>query len=294
MIHSCFGDQIDIHGGGSDLIFPHHENEIAQSESRFGKPLAHIWMHNGMLQIHGEKMSKSLGNLMTIDEFNSKFGAGTLRLMVLLGKYRNPLNFNDDLVSQAQQAQAKLRAAVDVPAEGAMPSVKLHAIAEAAEAEFKESLADDLTTARAVAALFKPASSINSHAARQSQEGSVASAQEILKRLVGVLGITVEDDSATMINMTALKDAAGEINAECESESTADVAGLSDAITTVVAACQEDPPKPASIIDSLIALREQLRRAKKFELADRIRGHLKTAGVELHDGKASRKWSVSR
>jgi len=86
------GEQIDIHGGGNDLVFPHHENEIAQSESFTGKQFARYWMHNGMLQLQGEKMSKSLGNLVTIDDFLSRHEADALRMMVLNGSYRAPLS----------------------------------------------------------------------------------------------------------------------------------------------------------------------------------------------------------
>src|SRR6185503_3932562 len=95
------GQQIDIHGGGNDLIFPHHENEIAQSESLSGKTFANYWMHNGMLQLSGEKMSKSIGNLIAIDDFLQDHEANVLRLMVLNTNYRKPLVYGDDIVEAA-------------------------------------------------------------------------------------------------------------------------------------------------------------------------------------------------
>ena len=106
------GEQIDIHGGGNDLIFPHHENEIAQTESYTGKPFARYWMHNGMLQLKGEKMSKSLGNLVTIDEFLAEHDADVLRLVIAGSGYRKPLVFNDEVVADAERGLERLRTAL--------------------------------------------------------------------------------------------------------------------------------------------------------------------------------------
>ncbi|HSO27062.1 MAG TPA: cysteine--tRNA ligase, partial [Anaerolineales bacterium] len=106
------GEQIDIHGGGNDLIFPHHENEIAQSESLTGKPFARYWIHNGMLQLSGEKMSKSLGNLITIADFLDRYEADALRIMILNSSYRSPLTYNDEIVGQAERALERLRSAL--------------------------------------------------------------------------------------------------------------------------------------------------------------------------------------
>ena len=103
------GEQIDIHGGGNDLIFPHHENEIAQTESYTGKPFARYWLHNGMLQLKGEKMSKSLGNLITIDEFLAAHDADVFRLVIAGSGYRKPLAFNDDVLTDAERALERLR-----------------------------------------------------------------------------------------------------------------------------------------------------------------------------------------
>ena len=108
---SHLGEQIDIHGGGNDLIFPHHENEIAQSESYTGKQFARYWMHNGMLQLQGEKMSKSLGNLVTIDDFLSRHEADALRMMVLNGSYRAPLSYSDEIMDAAERGLDRLRSA---------------------------------------------------------------------------------------------------------------------------------------------------------------------------------------
>ena len=103
------GETIDIHGGGNDLIFPHHENEIAQSESLTGRPMASFWMHNGMLQLSGEKMSKSLGNLVTIDEFLETRSPDTLRMLIFIGHYRKPVVFNNETLDSAERSLARLR-----------------------------------------------------------------------------------------------------------------------------------------------------------------------------------------
>ena len=106
------GEQIDIHGGGNDLIFPHHENEIAQTECYTGKPFARYWIHNGMLQLKGEKMSKSLGNLVTIDEFLAEHGPDVLRLVIAGSGYRKPLVFNQDVIADGERALERLRSAL--------------------------------------------------------------------------------------------------------------------------------------------------------------------------------------
>ncbi|MCK5634076.1 MAG: cysteine--tRNA ligase, partial [Anaerolineales bacterium] len=103
------GDQIDIHGGGNDLIFPHHENEIAQSESYTGKPFARYWVHNGMMQLSGEDMSKSTGNVFTIEQFLGKYEADVLRLLILNASYRSPLTYNEDVIEQAAHALERLK-----------------------------------------------------------------------------------------------------------------------------------------------------------------------------------------
>ena len=112
------GEQIDIHGGGNDLIFPHHENEIAQTESMTGKSFARYWMHNGMLQLAGEKMSKSLGNLITIDDFLNKHSSDALRILIYSGHYRKPVVYNDETLTTAKKVLARLQA----PAPAAFPT----------------------------------------------------------------------------------------------------------------------------------------------------------------------------
>ena len=160
------GEQIDIHGGGNDLIFPHHENEIAQSECYTGKEFARYWIHNGMLQLGGEKMSKSLGNMVTIKNFLSKREADVMRMLVLNGTYRAPLTFNDDTLDAAQKNVERLKSALRPasPSASGLNPETLSALAtasETAKASFIEAMDNDFNTAGAIAALFELSKFIN-------------------------------------------------------------------------------------------------------------------------------------
>ncbi|MEX1021362.1 MAG: cysteine--tRNA ligase, partial [Litorilinea sp.] len=158
------GETVDIHGGGNDLVFPHHENEIAQSESLTGKPLARYWMHNGMLQLSGEKMSKSLGNLVTIDEFLERRSPDTLRILIFGGHYRKPVVFNEETLNSAERSLTRLRSALR-PASGSKTTGdaadKLRAATEAARAAFIQAMNDDFNTSEALASLFELVRAIN-------------------------------------------------------------------------------------------------------------------------------------
>jgi cysteinyl-tRNA synthetase len=160
------GEQIDIHGGGNDLIFPHHENEIAQSESFTGKPFARYWMHNGMLQLGGEKMSKSLGNIVSIKEFLSKREADVMRMLVLNGSYRAPLIFNEETLDSAEKGLDRLKSGLKpapASAAGLSPEAAsaLGAQAEATHQTFTDSMDDDFNSSGALAALFELVRLIN-------------------------------------------------------------------------------------------------------------------------------------
>ncbi|OQY30972.1 MAG: cysteine--tRNA ligase [Anaerolineaceae bacterium 4572_5.2] len=142
------GEQIDIHGGGNDLIFPHHENEIAQSEALNGKQFAKYWVHHGMMQLSGTKMSKSLGNLVTVDDFLEQYGPDTLRMMILNSSYRSPLIYNDETIQHAQSALQRLRSALRParPQENALEYKKLREQTEITRQKFIEAMDDDFNT----------------------------------------------------------------------------------------------------------------------------------------------------
>jgi cysteinyl-tRNA synthetase len=177
MCSALLGQTFDIHGGGGDLQFPHHENEIAQSEGASGQPLAKVWMHNGFINIDNEKMSKSLGNFFTIREVLQKFDAETVRFFVLRSHYRSPLNYSDVGLDDAKNALTRLYTALDsAPADAAPLDWS-----QPAATRFKAAMDDDFNTPLAVSVLFELAADVN-------RTGSSASAG-LLKRLGGVLGL---------------------------------------------------------------------------------------------------------
>ena len=187
------GESVDIHGGGQDLVFPHHENEIAQSEAFTGKrPFARFWLHNGLLNMDAQKMSKSLGNLVTISEVLERYSADAIRLSVLNAHYRSPGYYSDEALAGAERAAARLRQALAAPAN---PDADAALDPRPARERFIEAMDDDLNTPQAVAALFDLAREIN----RESAEGrGAAAAQETLRELAGTLGLTLREPAAAV------------------------------------------------------------------------------------------------
>jgi cysteinyl-tRNA synthetase len=246
------GEQIDIHGGGNDLIFPHHENEIAQTESLTGKQFARYWMHNGMLQLGGEKMSKSMGNMVTIEDFLAKHSADTLRLMILNSGYRGPLTFTEEIIGQAERGLDRLNSAL----RPALPGIKglqltsravLDQQVETTHTGFVESMDDDFNSAGALATLFELVRAINQARADGAVDAELKAAQDLLRQLAGVLGLQMEQ-------------AAGAGN----------------------------PAGP--FIDVLVELRAELRRQKQYVMGDLVRDRLTKLGVFIEDSKEGTTW----
>jgi len=181
MACATLGETFDIHGGGADLQFPHHENEIAQSEGAHGKPLARFWMHNGFVNIDNEKMSKSLGNFFTIREVLEKFDAETIRFFIVRAHYRSPLNYSDVHLDDARNALRRLYTALDAvtPADLDVEWTQPHA------ARFKAAMDNDFATPEAVAVLFELAAEVN--------RGKSPRVAGLLKTLGGVLGLLQSD-----------------------------------------------------------------------------------------------------
>ncbi len=254
MVRKHLGPTIDIHGGGNDLIFPHHENEIAQSESCNEAPLAKYWLHNGMVQLSGEKMSKSLGNMVTIDEFLAQHDADVFRLLVMGSHYRKPLVYDEQVVAQAEKALQRLRSALR-PSTGQLTAgPEAEALLEAArlaKKRFEEAMDDDFNTAAALGHIFDLVKAINT--ARDAGVGGepFARAQATLKELTGVLGLRLQPQEAQQ----------------------------SDA---------------APFIDLLVEVRSALRKARQWELADMIRDRLAELGVVLEDTREGTTWSWKR
>jgi cysteinyl-tRNA synthetase len=249
------GEQIDIHGGGNDLVFPHHENEIAQSESLTGKTFARYWVHNGMLQLGGEKMSKSVGNLVTIEEFLAKHSADVFRILVLNSYYRNPLTFNDDVIAQSEKALERLVSALRPALPGArgLGQSNLAAAIDTARTGFTSSMDEDFNTAGALASLFELVRSINQARADGATNPELQPAQETLRELSGVLGLRLDTGSN-----------------------------------------EETGQQAAPFIELLISLRTELRKQKNFGLADQIRVQLAEQGVTLEDSKDGTSWRWSK
>jgi len=189
------GEQIDIHGGGNDLVFPHHENEIAQSEALTGKQFASYWVHNGMMQLSGAKMSKSMGNLVTIDAFLEEYEANVLRMMVLNSSYRSPLKFNEDTIEHAQKALKRLRSALK-PARSQDGGFEgsLEEEAEKAKATFQAAMDDDFNTSAALAGLFDLVREVNQARDEGADDQTLAEGQRVLKELTGILGLELEKE----------------------------------------------------------------------------------------------------
>ncbi|HHB90263.1 MAG TPA: cysteine--tRNA ligase [Anaerolineae bacterium] len=252
MVRKHLGPTIDIHGGGNDLIFPHHENEIAQSESCNDAPLAKYWLHNGMVVLSGEKMSKSLGNLVTIDDFLAKHDADVFRLLVLGSHYRKPLIYDEQVVAQAKKAYQRLLSALRPPVGEKTEGPEAEALLEAARLareRFEAAMDDDFNTAAALGHIFDLVKAINT--ARDAGVGGEPfhQAQATLKELTGVLGLRLEPKQADK---------------------------ASDA---------------APFIDLLVDVRSELRKARQWALADMIRDRLAELGVALEDTREGTTWT---
>ncbi len=187
------GETLDIHGGGQDLIFPHHENEIAQSEAATGKPFANYWMHNGYINVDNEKMSKSKGNFFTVRDISQKYDLMVVRLFMLSAHYRNPVNFSEELIAQAASAMARIKNCRDnlkhIAEAGSGETPDVSKLSCELRQRFKDEMDDDLNTAGALGAVFEYVREIN---LKFEQGGSARSASEalcVLDEVLGVLGI---------------------------------------------------------------------------------------------------------
>lgn len=247
------GEQIDIHGGGNDLIFPHHENEIAQTETLTHMQFARYWMHNGMLSLKSEKMSKSLGNMISIDDFLAAHPGDVMRLLVLNGSYRTPLTYNEEIVEQTEQGYRRLLTAKKSANPGAAGLQPTQALAveentQKARALFVESMDDDFNTSAAVAVLFELVRVINQARDDGATQAQLQPTQDVFNELASVLGLELQSEAR----------------------------GTSNA----------DP-----FIDLLVGLRAELRAERNWALSDELRDELKLLGVVLEDGKDGTTWS---
>ena len=207
MSKKYLGDEIDIHAGGEDLIFPHHENEIAQSEAANGVPFSKYWMHNAFLNVDNKKMSKSVGNFFTVREISEKYDLQTLRFFMLSAHYRSPLNFSADLMEAAKSGLERIITAAENLAhlkktaqEGGLTAAEQALLAEAAvfTQKFEAAMADDFNTADAVSAIFELVKFINTNVSPERTIGYVEALYAQLKTLCGILGILLEQDEEVL------------------------------------------------------------------------------------------------
>ena len=253
MSKKYLGEQIDIHAGGEDLIFPHHENEIAQSEAANGKEFAKYWMHNGFLNIDNRKMSKSLGNFFTVREISEKYDLQVLRFFMLSAHYRSPLNFSADLMEAAKNGLERIRTAAEnlkflsgnAQAENLTEEEKdLLAKADEYRAGFEHAMDDDFNTADAIASVFELVKYINTTAGADRSKEYLESLYASLEKLTDVLGIIVEQKEEIL---------------------DAD-------------------------IEAMIEKRQAARKERNFALADQIRDELLSKGIILEDTREGVKW----
>jgi cysteinyl-tRNA synthetase len=280
------GTTLDIHGGGQDLIFPHHENEIAQSESYSGAPFVRYWMHNGLLQLGTEKMSKSLGNLITVREALERYGADALRLFVLSSHYRSPLTYSEEVVDAASKGVERLRqAAQPVNADNREPAPD----AEPYRKRFIEAMDDDFGTPQAVASLFDLARSINTW---KEQGKDISQAQKTLRELTSILGLTLKEEKAEISEIQPLISLLTEVMSLIE---TKDRVLASDIFTPDDIRVSSWPETGAdSIVELLIQARTKLRERKEWTLADRIRVGLAERGITLKDTPQGTTWKYRK
>ena len=269
MIHRYLGTPIDIHGGGTDLVFPHHENETAQAMCAWHEPLANLWMHTGMLRVDGEKMSKSLGNFYTLKEVLDKYPADAVRLLMLQTHYRAPLDFSFDRLEGAVGTLERLRTCEKNllwAAKNGTGSEELDAMLDSAVSEtrdeFTRQMDDDFNTAGGLAAIFSLVTSANTYLADAGTAAggkAAKAAAEALAELAGVLGITLAAE---------------------EDELPAELVGLAEKY----AGYQGNSAVEAA--DALIAARQAARKAKDWGTADGIRDAIAGLGLVLEDTAA--------
>ena len=253
MSKKYLGEEIDIHAGGEDLVFPHHENEIAQSECCNGVPFAKYWMHNAFLNIDNRKMSKSLGNFRTVREIGEQYDLQVLRFFMLNAHYRSPLNFSADLMESSKNALERIteaaarlrdRQAAATVQEATEDEKKLMQEEAAFVTKFEESMDDDFNTADALAAVFELVKFANTNVQEGSSKEFAGHTLEVMTKLCDVLGLTLEKKEEIL---------------------------------------DEE-------IENLIAERQEARKAKNFARADEIRGLLLDKGIELKDTREGVKW----
>lgn len=263
MSRKFLGDQFDIHGGGQDLVFPHHENEVAQTEAMTGKKMANYWMHNGFITINKEKMSKSLGNFFLLREILDRFDPTTVRFYLIETHYRSPLDFDYDKIEESGRALERIKNTYlqlknyQETSSSEDESKKVAKIIEEVTEDFKEAMDDDFNTALAIAEIFDFTKEINKLI--KKNEMTKENSEKLLSvysELLDVLGLDIEK------------------------------------ATTVSSKQGEQSDLTEKLIQILIDLRQDAKKSKDFATADKIRNSLSEIGVQLEDTRAGVQWKI--
>lgn len=258
MSRKYLGETIDIHAGGEDLIFPHHENEIAQSECANGKPFVHYWMHNAFLNIENHKMSKSLGNFKTVRDINAQYDPQILRYLMLSAHYRSPLNFSADLMESARASYERIVTCMEnlkfrignaqkAESAGTGDEQAIRIEAQKCRQEFEKAMDDDFNTADALAGIFDLVKVINTGVTENTSPELMKELEQELNELCGVLGLIAERENTATEDETAW-------------------------------------------IEDMIEQRAAAKKAKDYAKADAIRDELKAKGIVLEDTREGVKW----
>ena len=256
MASRYLGDDFDIHAGGTDLIFPHHENEIAQSESATDKPFARYWLHNGMVNLGGSKMAKSTGNVVDLRSAIDRFGGMPIRLLFLRAHYRAPIEYSDALVEEAGEAYRRIERLLDrAPDTSAEPSP---GVLDA----FADCMNDDFSTPGAVGVLFDAVRDANRLLDEGENAGALVAA---INEMVSVLGLDGAPEDGDQVDGAALASLASDMGVEPVGETSA-------------------------IVESLLEVRAKARAAKDFATSDAIRDGLASVGINVEDTPDGARW----
>lgn len=257
MATKYLGETIDIHAGGQDLTFPHHENEIAQTEALTGKPFARYWLHNGYINVDNRKMSKSLGNFFTVRDISREYDLEVVRLFMLSAHYRNPVNFSHELLDQAKSALERLYNAKNnldhllrqtQDRELTQQEQELYDEMDGYIKKFEEAMEDDINTADALAVIFDLVRDANTHLKAESSKKLVEKVYDVFNTLTDILGIVQKKQEITL---------------------------------------DEE-------IEALIEKRQQARAAKDWATADKIRDDLRKRGIILEDTPTGVRWTIEK
>ena len=254
MANKYLGETIDLHSGGQDLIFPHHENEIAQSECANGKPFAHYWMHNGYININNQKMSKSLGNFFTVRDIRKKYDSEVIRFFMLSAHYRNPINFADTLMDQAKSAVERVYTCIENlefllenAAQTADTDEAVYKKLDEFKQKYMDAMDDDLNTAGAIAAIFDIVYFANTELSAQNSKTAIQKTLDLIHELGDVLGLFTKSTKKSIDNE----------------------------------------------IEALIEERNKARQEKNWAKADEIRDKLKEMNIVLKDTPNGVQWSFA-